>query len=83
MLILTSAVLKIIREKLHQLLVFMVWGRGRFAAPDEEVMDGCLTKSNSMLSNTLVSLDRRELVPVTFGNFDLNHHQNTVPIHMK
>lgn len=48
-----------------------------------QVMDGCHTKSNSMLSNTLISLDTGELVAVTFGNLDLNHHQNTAPIHME
>lgn len=61
----------------------MVWGRGGSAAPVEEVVDGCHTKINLMLSNTLVSLERRELVAVTFGNFHLNHHQNTAPIHME
>lgn len=81
MFIFISAVLKVIRAKLPPLLVFMVWGRGRSAAPGEEVVDGCHTKSDSMLSNTLISLDKRELVAVTFGNLDLNHHQNTAPIH--
>lgn len=83
MFIFISAVVKAIREKLHPALVFMVWGRDRSAAPAEEVVDGCHTKSNSMLSNTLISLDTRELVAVTFGNLDLSHHQNTAPIHME
>lgn len=81
MFIFISAVLKVIREKLHGLLVLMVGGRS--AAPAEEIVDGCHTKTHSMLSNILVSLDKRELVAVTFGNPDLNHHQNTAPIHME
>lgn len=46
-----SAVLKVIRKKQLWFLVFMVWGRGGSAAPAEEVVDGCHTKSNLMLSN--------------------------------
>lgn len=58
----------------------MVWDRGGSAALAEELVDGHHTKSNSMLSNTLVSLEKRKLVAVTFGNLHLSFHQNTAPI---